>query len=45
VLVTDRVVDLTSGSNLSFSPHATVELKGAAGRWQLHLASEHAVKR
>ena len=39
VLVTDRVVDLTSGSTLRFTPHHTAELKGVAGHWPLHLAT------
>ena len=45
VLVTDRVVDLTGGSDLQFSPYAIVELKGLENRWSLHLANARSTDR
>ena len=41
VLVTERVVDLTSGANLTFEHDVTTDLKGVPDTWRLHAAANH----
>lgn len=41
VLATERVVDLTSGANLTFEHALTTDLKGVPDTWRLHAAAIH----
>ncbi|MGI9608715.1 MAG: adenylate/guanylate cyclase domain-containing protein, partial [Acidimicrobiia bacterium] len=43
VLTSRTVKDLTAGSDLSFEPRGTHELKGIPDRWELHAAATSAI--